>query len=215
MEKTTVKFCGFTNTDDIQYALDCDIDYIGLIFTEKSPRCISINQAEKLCQLCDGKKKIVGVFMDQPKKFVDNIIDNLNLSFLQFHGNEPYDYCNSFNQKYTKTLHINNPAYEFNIINKYHDAYAFLLDTSIGNIKGGTGKTFDWSLINKYKNNKYKITKPLIIAGGLNPDNVISLINQYNPYGVDVNSGIESKVGKKDYLLMKKFIENVRMSDKD
>jgi len=152
MEKTTVKFCGFTNTDDIQYALDCDIDYIGLIFTEKSPRCISINQAEKLCQLCDGKKKIVGVFMDQPKKFVDNIIDNLNLSFLQFHGNEPYDYCNSFNQKYTKTLHINNPAYEFNIINKYHDAYAFLLDTSIGNIKGGTGKTFDWSLINKYKN---------------------------------------------------------------
>ena len=215
MEKTTIKFCGFTNTDDIQYALDCDIDYIGLIFTEKSPRCISINQAEKLCQLCDGKKKIVGVFMDQSKKFVDNIIDNLNLNFLQFHGNEPYDYCNSFNQKYTKTLHINNPAYEFNVINKYHDAYAFLLDMSIGNIKGGTGKTFDWSLINKYKNNKHKITKPLIIAGGLNPDNVISLINQYNPYGVDVNSGIESKVGKKDYLLMKKFIENVRMSDKD
>tara|TARA_B100001250_G_scaffold8851_1_gene7652 strand:+ start:2006 stop:2653 length:648 start_codon:yes stop_codon:yes gene_type:complete len=215
MEKTTIKFCGFTNTNDIKYALDCDIDYIGLIFTEKSPRCISINQAEKLCQLCDGKKNIVGVFMDQPKKFVENMIDNLNLNFLQFHGNESYDYCNSFNHKYTKTLHINNPDYEFNIINKYHDAHAFLLDTNIGDIKGGTGKTFDWSLIDKYKNNKYKVTKPLMIAGGLNPDNVMSLIDQYKPYGVDVNSGIESKVGKKDYLLMKKFIENVRMSDKD
>ena len=101
MEKTTIKFCGFTNTNDIKYALDCDIDYIGLIFTEKSPRCISINQAEKLCQLCDGKKNIVGVFMDQPKKFVENMIDNLNLNFLQFHGNESYDYCNSFNHKYT------------------------------------------------------------------------------------------------------------------
>ena len=93
-------------------------------------------------------------------------------------------------------------------------AHSFLLDTSSGNTYGGTGKTFDWEILNKYKFfNDKGLSFPYLTAGGLNPSNIKDLISKYNPPGVDVSSGIESSIGKKDHLLMKKFIENVRISE--
>ena len=216
MIKTHIKFCGMTDVNDIQFASDNEyVNYIGIIFSDMSPRQVSLKQAEVLVNACTNKKPIVGVFMDQSANFIKNIINNIDLSIIQFHGNETLDFCNSFNKKFIKTLHISK---EYNTMDKNFskDAHAFLLDNSIGKIHGGTGKCFDWNILKNDANLKdLIITKPYFIAGGLNSNNIIELINKYNPYGVDVSSGVESSIGKKDHQLMKKFIENVRISEQE
>jgi len=214
MKKTLIKVCGITNIDDMKYASNIeDINYLGIIFAKESPRCIDFNMAEKLINACDKKKKIVAVFMNQSKEDVNNIIKSLDLDILQFHGHESVNFCNFFKKPFIKTFHIKNKELNINMdFIKY--AYAFLLDTSLGNTYGGTGKTFDWEILNK---NKFfsdeGLPLPYLTAGGLNPSNIKYLISKYNPPGVDVSSGIESSIGKKDHLLMKKFIENVRISE--
>ena len=151
--------------------------------------------------------------MNQSKEDINNIIKNLDFDILQFHGHVSVDFCNFFKKPFIKTFHIEDTKLNINMdFIKY--AYAFLLDTSSGNTYGGTGKTFDWEILNK---NKFCADKglsfPYLTAGGLNPSNIKDLISKYNPPGVDVSSGIESSIGKKDHLLMKKFIENVRISE--
>jgi len=214
MKKTLIKVCGITNINDIKYASSIeDVDYLGIIFAKESPRCVDLNLAEKLINACDKKKNIVAVFMNQSKEDINNIIKNLDFDILQFHGHESVDFCNFFKKPFIKTFHIEDTKLNINMdFIKY--AYAFLLDTSSGNTYGGTGKTFDWEILNK---NKFCADKdlsfPYLTAGGLNPSNIKNLISKYNPPGVDVSSGIESSIGKKDHLLMKKFIENVRISE--
>ena len=214
MKKTLIKVCGITNIDDIKYASNIeDINYLGIIFAKESPRCVDLNLAEKLINACNKKKKIVAVFMNQSKEDVNSIIKNLDLDILQFHGHESVDFCNFFKKPFIKTFHIKNKELKINMdFIKY--AHAFLLDTSSGNTYGGTGKTFDWEILNQ---NKFfgdeGLSLPYLTAGGLNPSNIKDLISKYNPPGVDVSSGIESGIGKKDHLLMKKFIENVRISE--
>lgn len=219
MNKTKIKFCGFTNTDDVKYALDLDIDYLGLVFVESSPRCIDISRAEAIYKTCNNSKKLVGVFMNQPKEFINNIIKNINLDFLQFHGQEEFEMCNSFNIPYIKTIHVTNPK---NINMNYKEAFAYLLDTKGKNGSGGTGKKFNWDVITELKkivNKTHKIPeeieKQIFVAGGLSHTNIKELILKYKPWGVDVSSGIESEKGKKSETLMKKFVENVRMADSE
>ena len=214
MKKTLIKVCGITNIDDIKYASDIeDIDYLGIIFAKESSRCVDLDLAEKLINACDQKKNIVAVFMDQSKEDVSSIIKNLDFDILQFHGNESIDFCNFFKKPFIKTFHIEDTKLNINMdFIKY--AHSFLLDTSSGNAYGGTGKTFDWEILNKHKFfNDKDLSFPYLTAGGLNPSNIKDLISKYNPPGVDVSSGIESGIGKKDHLLMKKFIENVRISE--
>lgn len=216
MIKTHIKFCGMTDVNDIQFASDNEyVNYIGIIFSDMSPRQVSLKQAELLVKACSNKKPIVGVFMNQSAEYINSIINNINISLIQFHGDESLSFCKSFNKKFIKTLHI---SQKINSFDKgfENDTDAFLLDTSIGDNYGGTGKIFDWSILNKNNNLKDLIkSKPYYIAGGLDSNNIIELITKHNPYGVDVSSGIESAIGKKDHQLMKKFIENVRISEQD
>ena len=211
MKKTLIKICGMTNTDDIKCANDMsEIDYVGMIFAEKSPRCINIDIAEKLITACDNKK-VVAVFMNQEKDYFTNVINNLNLDILQFHGNESLEFCNQFERPFIKTFHVKNDSLNIQAeFIKY--AHAILLDTSINDLDGGTGRTFDWEIINNKLIDDVSLSLPYFIAGGLNSSNIKDLILKYNPPGIDVSSGLESDIGKKDHLLMKKFIENVRIS---
>ena len=214
MNRTLIKFCGMTNTDDIKFISDTDIDFIGLIFTQESPRCLNLHKAEKLINACNNRKPTVGVFMNQTKDFVNNIINNISIDFLQFHGNESEEFCKSFNKKYFKTVSVNNNEINYDIKHR-NSASAFIIDNSKDNSSSGIGKTFDWSILEsninliELKNNNY------FIAGGLSPDNIKNLIIKYRPKGLDVSSGIEHSIGKKDFNLMKKFIENVRISEKE
>ena len=216
MKKTLIKICGMTNINDIEYANDIkEIDYIGIILAQESPRSVTFDIAEKLMNVCDKEKKIVTVFMNQPEEYITSVINNLNPDILQFHGNESLKFCNQFQKPFIKTFHVEDKLLD---INKefIKSAYALLLDTSIGDLKGGTGKIFDWEVLNKNKFiNEIPLSLPYLIAGGLNPSNIKDLISNYNPPGVDVSSGLESNIGKKDHLLMKKFIENVRISQLD
>ena len=214
MNRTLIKFCGMTNTDDIKFISDTDIDFIGLIFTQESPRCLNLHKAEKLINACNNRKPTVGVFMNQTKDFVNNIINNISIDFLQFHGNESEEFCKSFNKKYFKTVSVNNSEINYDIEHR-NSASAFIIDNSKDNSSSGIGKTFNWSILEsninlvELKNNNY------FIAGGLSPDNIKNLIIKYRPKGLDVSSGIEHSIGKKDFNLMKKFIENVRISEKE
>jgi phosphoribosylanthranilate isomerase len=214
MKKTLIKVCGITDINDMKYASNIeDIDYLGIIFAKESPRCVDLNLAEKLINACDKTKNIVAVFMNQSKDDIEDVIKNLDFNILQFHGHESVDFCNFFKKPFIKTFHIENQKLNIDI-NFIKYAHAFLLDTSSGNSYGGTGKTFDWEILNENKFcNDTDLSLPYLTAGGLNPSNIKDLISKYGPPGVDVSSGIESSVGKKDHLLMKKFIENVRISE--
>ena len=214
MKKTLIKVCGITDINDMKYASNIeDIDYLGIIFAKESPRCVDLNLAEKLINACDKTKNIVAVFMNQSKEDIEDVIKNLDFNILQFHGHESVDFCNFFKKPFIKTFHIENKKLNIDI-NFIKYAHAFLLDTSSGTSYGGTGKTFDWEILNENKFcNDVDLSLPYLTAGGLNPSNIKDLISKYSPPGVDVSSGIESSVGKKDHLLMKKFIENVRISE--
>ena len=218
MSSTKIKFCGFTDIEDVKYALDLGIDFLGLVFVESSPRYIDLLQAEGICKICEGKIKTVGVFMNNSDEFVSNIIDNVNLDYLQFHGQESLDICVSYNKPYIKTVHIS----DINVINKLdHDEnhplqpnfLAYLLDTKIKGDSGGTGVQFNWNDIAKLKETLNSQNNHILIAGGLNPQNIQKLILKHNPWGIDVSSGIESTKRKKSFTLMKKFIENVKIAD--
>ena len=220
MSSTKIKFCGFTNIEDAKYALDLGIDFLGLVFVESSPRYIDLLQAEGICKICEGKTKTVGVFMNNSDEFVSNIIDNVNLDYLQFHGQESLDICVSYNKPYIKTVHISN----INAINKLdHDEnhplqpnfLAYLLDTKIKGDSGGTGVQFNWNDIAKLEETLKSQNNHILIAGGLNPQNIQKLILKHNPWGIDVSSGIESTKRKKSFTLMKKFIENVKIADNE
>ena len=216
MTKTKIKFCGITSVEDYLFISDLiDVNFIGMIFTNKSPRCLAIENANKILESTKRQKSIVGVFMDQSEDDINNILKEVDLDILQFHGDEALEFCESFNKPFIKTLHINNQSFIYNSDFK-NTANYFLLDTSIDNKHGGTGKKFDWDLLSKNITiSDLKNNSSYFVAGGLNPSNVAELIIQHKPYGIDVSSGLESSIGKKDHLLMKKFIENVRISEKE
>ena len=150
--------------------------------------------------------------MNNTYEDINKIINNIDVDVIQFHGSEDKKFCGMFNLPYIKTLNINDVNRE-NQFNFDKEAYAYLLDTKDSSGYGGTGLTFDWSRINNIKNDIKHSN--YFVAGGLNHLNVKKLISLYKPYGIDVSSGIESTQHKKDYTLMKKFIENVRIADNE
>jgi phosphoribosylanthranilate isomerase len=136
------------------------------------------------------------------KKGIKKAISYFDNPILQFHGDESQDFCSSFNLPYIKAISMNEKDFRNKII-EFGDAFAILLDSGGQKIRGGTGKTFDWKLIPK------EIKNNLIIAGGLNSNNISSLIKSYKPYGVDLASGVESEPGKKDVAELKHFLKIV------
>lgn len=199
---TLVKICGNTNLEDSQLAARLGADYLGLIFAE-SKRKIETAVAKGIVAAMPQYQNFVGVFVNQPKKEVEDTAKMVGLKWLQFHGDETSLYCQSFMEKgfnVIKAFRVKD-ALSLKRIDEYN-VTAFLLDTYSKENAGGTGFPFDWNLLA----DRPFLHDKLFLAGGLNPDNLADAIQKVRPYAVDVASGVEKKPGEKDPVLLERFI---------
>jgi phosphoribosylanthranilate isomerase len=209
---TRVKICGNTDYEHARLAIELGADYLGFIFAPSSKRVITPEKAGEILVKLPDFRNIVGVFCNQPKKEVELIATRLKLKFLQFHGEETALYCDSFMQKgfeIIKTFHVKD-AMSLKRIHEYNVS-AFLFDTYSHSEKGGSGVSFDWSIIE----DKPYVHDKLFLAGGLNPENVAKAIEKIRPFAVDVASGVESGPGIKDPRRLRTFIERAKGVERD
>ena len=203
MYRTRIKICGITNLQDAKVAIDEGVDAIGLVFCENSPRYINISRAKEIVENTTPFVNCVGLFVDAEKEYINNVLKEVALDTLQFHGQESEQACALYNKPYIKVIRMNENINLSEEAEKYFSAHALLLDTYIEGLPGGTGIVFDWDLIPK------DIAKPIILAGGLNASNVKDAIKKISPYAVDVSGGVETEKGKKDPSKIKEFINEV------
>ena len=202
---TRIKICGITNKVDAINASALGIDMLGFVFYKNSKRYADPMAVEDIANELPPAVKKAGVFVDEEADKVREIAQNASLDILQFHGSETPEYCKSFKASYKviKAFRLKSKG-DLKAINDYDTDY-YLLDTYKADSIGGTGETFDWKMLKDFE-----ILKPVILSGGLKPDNVALAIKEVAPYAVDVSTGVESSPGKKDMELMKRFVENVR-----
>ncbi len=204
--RTRVKICGITNPQDALMAAQLGVDAIGLVFYEKSPRAISVSQAQAIVHNLPAFITVVGLFVNADPNLVHSILAQVSLDLLQFHGEEPPEYCTRFGKPYIKALRMK-PGIEVpSFIHRHPQASAILLDSYLPGLKGGTGVVFDWQQIPK------SLTKPIIIAGGLTANNVSQAITIVRPYAVDVSGSVESSKGIKNEEKMTAFMRGVSMA---
>jgi phosphoribosylanthranilate isomerase len=197
--RTKLKICGITNEKDAIMVSSLGADAIGFVFAE-SKRKISPSKAKEIIRILPPFITAVGVFMNAELDEVNKIAEYVALDAVQLHGNESPEYCNKMNRKVVKGIEITQNDSKDSILKKmqYYSVAAYILDPGTG-----SGETFDWDIA-------CGIEKPIIIAGGLSPENVKYVIKKLHPYGVDVSSGVEKSYGKKDMEKLKKFIAEVR-----
>jgi len=200
---TRIKICGIKHQDDALKAVEYGADAIGLIFVEKSPRYVSLTEARLIAESIPPFVTLVGLFMDASVATVREALKVVPINLLQFHGDEPAEFCDQFETPYIKVLRMRENVNVVAFAQEYPNAAGILLDT-YSKAGGGSGQTFDWSLIPE------DIPLPLILAGGLNPDNVASAVETVKPYAVDVSSGVESEPAIKDHKKIEQFIKEVQ-----
>jgi phosphoribosylanthranilate isomerase len=206
--RTRIKICGITRVDDALAAARLGVDAIGLVFHEPSPRRVDVRTAariiESLPPFCDA----VALFVDPPAARVREVLDAMRVSLLQFHGNEPAEFCGSFGVPYMKAVRMKPDTDIAAVAARYEDAAALLLDAWHPELPGGTGRSFAWRELPP-------LHCPVVLAGGLDASNVGQAIGIMHPYGVDVSSGVEAAPGVKDAGRMTAFVRAVRLSDND
>lgn len=200
--RTRVKICGITRRQDAEFAVEMGADALGLVFYPHSPRVVTIAQAKEITDGLSPFVSIVALFVDADPDEVRACMAALPTAILQFHGDESAEYCEQFGRPYLKAVRVQVDTDLVHIANEYDSASAILLDSYQPGLPGGTGQVFDWSLIKT-------INKPLILAGGLNVDNVVSAIKQVQPYAVDVSGGVEQAKGIKDKQKITAFMQEV------
>ena len=201
--RTRLKICGITRPEDGLAAATAGADAIGLVFYPPSPRDVDLAQAEKIITQLPPFVCKVGLFVDPIGWEVNTVIESLAIDLLQFHGDEPEEFCLQFGLPYIKALSVKQGFDLQQAEQDYASASALLLDTYHPDKKGGTGDTFDWDLISATRN------KPIILAGGLTSKNIESAIEQVKPYAVDVSGGVESEPGIKNPLEITQFAKGV------
>lgn len=199
-----IKICGITNLDDARAAADAGADALGFMFYEPSPRCVAIETAAEISRQLSPFILRVGVFVNPSPDLVIAAIKHCNLNLLQFHGDEPSDFCQGFGVMNMKAFRIKD-ADSLKQLEGFH-ANAFLLDSYVAGKQGGTGEKFNWDLAIKAK----KFGKPIFLAGGLTPENVAEAVRKVEPFGIDVSSGVEQSPGKKDHQKIRAFIQAAR-----
>lgn len=199
-----VKICGITRLEDALFAVNAGADALGFVFYDKSPRHVAAPQAAVMCCALPPFVTRVGLFVDASPDRVKGILQAVSLDLLQFHGDETPAYCAQFGKPYIKAIRIHAATDLLKYAANFATASGLLLDAYVPGIPGGTGETFDWSLVPK------ECPKPLILSGGLTPDNVSEAIKQTRPWAVDVSSGVESAKGIKDIHKVAQFIANAK-----
>lgn len=206
-EMTRIKVCGLTRVADIQFVAASGADAIGLVFYEKSPRYVTIAQAQCLLAALPPFVSVVGLFVNASAEAVRAVQQQVALDVLQFHGEESPEFCRQFGRPYLKAIRVKAGVDLLQCAARFSTARALLLDAHVEGVPGGTGKTFDWTLIPP------ALPLPVILSGGLDVGNVAEAIKQVRPYAVDVSSGVESGKGIKDAAKIAAFINEVNKID--
>ena len=217
--RTRVKICGITRADDGAAAARAGADAIGLNFWNGTPRCVSFDQARAIVAALPPFVARVGLFVDASADEVRAALAAVPLDALQFHGREPPAFCRSFGRPYLKAVPVREGVDLLECASQFDDAAGLLFDAyQPGDLPGGTGQAFDWSLLTGQL--RARLRPPLVLSGGLDPDNVARAIRTVRPYAVDVSSGVEERGadgrprrGYKDAARIAAFMQGVRSAD--
>jgi phosphoribosylanthranilate isomerase len=202
-----VKICGITRIEDLNAACSAGADALGFVFHAPSPRNLNIEQAAGLVKALPPFVQSVGLFVDAESDFVKAVLKAVPLDMLQFHGDESPEFCGQFGRPYIKAIRVREGVDLVKYTAEYDDARGLLLDAYVPGMPGGTGERFDWSLI------PAGLSKPLVLSGGLTPDNVAEAVRQVKPWAVDVSSGVEQAKGIKDAARVAAFIQGAKHAD--
>ena len=205
--RTRIKICGVTRVEDARAVAELGADAIGLVFYAPSPRNVDPEQARAIIAAVPPFVTIVGLFVDPTRDQVESVLRRCSFGLLQFHGEEAPDFCSRFGLPYVKAARVRAGADLVQYLSPYHTAQGWLLDAYHDRLYGGTGASFDWNLIPR------DLARPVILSGGLGPDNVGAAVRQVRPWAVDVSSGVETAKGLKDAAKMAAFIAGVRNED--
>lgn len=204
---TKVKVCGITNVENAKAMGNCGIDAIGLVFYEKSPRFVELKTAQQIINVLPPFINRVGLFVNAKKEFIDEVLENIAIDTLQFHGDETPEDCEKYQLPFIKAIRVDEQTDFKKQANDYKNASGLLLDAKHKTLYGGSGESFDWHLATLAK---MEINLPIILAGGLTIDNVKTAMAQVQPYAVDVSSGVEITKGIKDIEKIKSFMEQIK-----
>lgn len=204
--RTRVKICGFTRVEDALAAARLGVDAIGLVFYSQSPRNVSIARAGAITRALPAFVSVVGLFVDAEPDWVRDVLAEVNIDCLQFHGDESPEDCRLYAKPYIKAIRMQPGVDLDDIQTQYADAAGLLLDAYHPGVQGGSGSGFDWELITG------KLSLPLILAGGLSPENAALAVQQVRPYALDVSSGVEAGKGVKDAEKMAAFIRKINQA---
>lgn len=204
MSNVRTKICGITRIEDALAAVEAGADAIGFVFYAKSPRAVDVRQARAIIEQLPPFVTTVGLFVNASRCELNEILEVVPLDLLQFHGDETPADCEGYHRPWIKALRVR-PGDDLEAAcQQYSGARGILLDTYVAGVPGGTGEAFDWSLVPE------RLSKPIILAGGLSADNVGQAIAQVSPYAVDVSGGVEQAKGIKDPSKIEAFMRAVR-----
>ena len=200
--RTRVKICGITRTQDAEAAADAGADAIGLVFYPPSPRFLSIERAIGIRDALPPFVQTVALFVNPERAAVDEVIDRVGPSMLQFHGEETPEFCAAFSVPWLKACRVRAGVDLLEYFRSYPGAAGWLADAFVEGY-GGAGQSFDWSLVPAQRD------RPLVLSGGLTKENAAQAVRKVRPWAVDVSSGVESAKGIKDAAKIAAFIREV------
>ncbi len=207
MSRTRVKICGFTRPGDALEAARLGVDAVGLVFYPDSPRYVTLETARVIAAALPAFVTVVGLFVDAAPETVEAVLERVPLDLLQFHGQESPEDCARYGRPYIKAIRMAEGIDLYREAERFHQARGPLLDAWHPAVPGGTGERFDWARI------PADLPLPVILAGGLSPDNVAEAVRRVRPWAVDVSSGVESAKGVKDPAKMAAFLREVGHGD--
>ena len=204
--RTRVKICGITRDEDLRATAEAGADAFGLVFYPPSPRFLTLESARQLSRAAPAFLTSVALFVNATEEEVKRVLQVVQPQVLQFHGEETPEFCRAFGVPYVKACRVKTGVDLLEYWRPFSDACGWLADAWVEGY-GGAGTGFDWSLVPAVR------TKPLVLSGGLNPENVGEAIRRVKPWGVDVSSGVESAKGAKDAEKIAAFVAEVRNAD--
>ena len=207
MSPTRIKICGITRPEDALAAASSGADAIGLVFYADSPRAVTVQEAKDIAQVLPPFVTLVSLFVNAPAETISDVLSQVPVGLIQFHGDEDNRFCRGFGRPWIKALRVRDSMNVAKEAAALSGATGVLLDAWQEGVPGGTGRTFDWALVNE------QLPLPVVLAGGLDEVNVGDAIGGLRPWAVDVSGGVESSPGIKDAEKIQRFVAAVRAAD--
>ncbi len=207
MSPTRIKICGITRPEDALAAASSGADAIGLVFYADSPRAVTVQEAKDIAQVLPPFVTLVSLFVNAPAETISDVLSQVPIGLIQFHGDEDSRFCRGFGRPWIKALRVRDSMNVAKEAAALSGATGVLLDAWQEGVPGGTGRTFDWALANE------PLPLPMVLAGGLDEVNVGEAIDGLRPWAVDVSGGVESSPGIKDADKIQRFVAAVRAAD--